>query len=76
MFVVYGRDDCKYCRMSKKALVLTNEDFVYVSLEDKPNIREELREQGFETIPAIFYQDGPLGGYDQLHGWITEKYLK
>lgn len=76
MFVVYGREDCKYCRKAKKALELVKEEFTYVPLEGRDEVREELRKQGFETIPAIFFQDEPLGGYDQLHEWITEKYLK
>jgi len=75
MFVVYGREDCKYCRKAKKALELVGEKFRYIPLEDLDEVREELRVKGFETIPAIFYQDEVLGGYDQLHEWITEKYL-
>jgi len=75
MFVVYGREDCKYCRKAKKALELMKEPFDYISLEGKEITREELRSQGFETIPAIFLDGEVLGGYDELHEWITVKYL-
>lgn len=75
MFVVYGREDCKYCRKAKKALELVKEPFEYVPLEDKDVVREELRLQGFATIPAIFLNGEVIGGYDELHEWVTEKYL-
>ncbi len=75
MFVVYGREDCKYCRKAKKALELVKEPFNYVPLEGREETREELMLQGFATIPAIFLNEEVIGGYDELHDWITIKYL-
>lgn len=75
MFTVYGREDCSYCRKAKSALNEYDVKFNYISLEDKPELREDLRSQGFDTIPAIFLDGKELGGYEELEAWMVDNLL-
>lgn len=75
MFTVYGREDCSYCRKAKNALIEYDVAFDYIPLEDKPELREELRSQGFDTIPAIFLYNEELGGYEELEAWMVDNLL-
>ena len=75
MFTVYGREDCSYCRKSKNALIEYDVVFNYIPLEGKPDLREELRSQGFDTIPAIFLDGKKIGGYVELESWMVDNFL-
>lgn len=75
MFTVYGREDCSYCRKAKNALNEYNVKFNYIPLEGEPDLREDLRSQGFDTIPAIFLNGKELGGYEELEAWMVDNLL-
>lgn len=68
-YIVYGRSNCPAC---KSALELIPEA-VYVDIEKHPDEKKYLQEQGFTTIPVIYYTTTTLiGGYTDLVAYLEE----
>lgn len=65
---IYGTEFCAYCtaaRMLLKKKGLTYDD-ILVSRD--PGARQEMeRRSGRRSVPQIFIDDKPLGGYDELY---------
>lgn len=65
--VVYTTEVCPYCRMAKELLTTKGVAFeeIRVDLDDKK--REQMvRLSGRRTVPQIFINEQPVGGYDDL----------
>ena len=66
--VIYGTEFCSYCtaaRMLLKKKGLDYED-VLVSGDDEKR-REMEAKSGGRTVPQIFINDEPIGGFDELY---------
>ena len=66
--VIYGTEFCSYCtaaRMLLKKKGLNYED-VLIS-QDNEKRREMERLSGGRTVPQIFIDDKPIGGFDELY---------
>lgn len=71
--VVYGTETCPYCtaaRMLLKKKGLDYED-ILVSRDDEKRAEME-RRSGGHTVPQIFINDEPVGGFDELYALDRE----
>jgi glutaredoxin len=69
MITVYSKNNCPFCDRAKALLESKDIPFTVIKMEDEPNAREFLLEQGLRSVPQIF-KDGVLlpGGYQGLAG--------
>lgn len=79
MLTVYSRNNCTFCDRAKTLLESKGVAYNVVNIEDQPDAREFLIDQGLRSVPQIF--DGSTllpGGYQGLAGkpeefWTTIK---
>jgi len=69
MITVYSKNNCPFCDRAKALLESKGIPFKTVMMEDTPDAREFLMDQGLRSVPQIF-KDGVLlpGGYQGLAG--------
>lgn len=79
MLTVYSKNNCSFCDRAKTLLESKGVAYNVVNIEDQPEAREFLIDQGLRSVPQIF--DGSTllpGGYQGLAGkpeefWTTIK---
>lgn len=66
--VVYGRVVCPYCERAQDLLKGLNIPFTYVDMTGDPDLHEQVfaRANGARTVPQIFIDGHPVGGYSEL----------
>lgn len=65
--VIYTTSYCPYCSAAKALLRSKNIQFVEVDVTDNPARRAEMeRLSSRKTVPQIFVDDKPIGGYDDV----------
>ncbi|MGH7198433.1 MAG: glutaredoxin 3 [Candidatus Omnitrophota bacterium] len=66
--VIYTTRNCSYCAAAKKLLVSKKVDFEEIDVMNDDAMRKKLVEitGGRETVPQIFVDGKPVGGYDDL----------
>ncbi len=65
--VVYTTRYCPYCRLAKEFLTSKNVVFREVDVSEDDVMREKLvKMSGQETVPQIFADGRPVGGYEEL----------
>lgn len=69
-WVVFGRKACPWCDKVKDLLTLYQIPFYYYDI-DIHNLRDELKRNGFNTVPQVFRNGRNIGGYE-----ATEKFLE
>ena len=77
MLTVYSKNNCPFCVQAKNLLKLKNIAFEEINIEQNPEARKFVLEQGHRTVPQI-YKDGQLfveGGFQGLSK-LTEEQLK
>ena len=69
MITVYSKNNCPFCDRAKALLESKGIPFKTVMMEETPDAREFLMDQGLRSVPQIF-KDGVLlpGGYQGLAG--------
>jgi glutaredoxin len=69
MITIYSKNNCPFCDRAKALLESKDIPFTVIKMEDQPEAREFLMEQGLRSVPQIF-KDGVLlpGGYQGLAG--------
>jgi glutaredoxin len=79
MITVYSKNNCPFCDRAKALLESKGVEYTVVNIEEAPEARELLVDQGLRSVPQIF-NDGVLlaGGYQGLAGrpeefWTTLK---
>jgi len=67
MITVYSKNNCPFCDRAKALLESKGIPFKVIKMEDEPEAREFLVDQGLRSVPQIF-KDGILlpGGYQGL----------
>ena len=67
MLTVYSKNNCPFCDRAKALLESKGVPFKVIKMEDEPEAREFLVDQGLRSVPQIF-KDGILlpGGYQGL----------
>lgn len=65
---IYGTTYCGYCRRAEDLLRRKGIAFDYIDVTNDPDARVELIERGDgrRTVPVIFIDDEPIGGYQEL----------
>lgn len=71
--VVYSKDYCPYCVKAKNLLAKKGVEFEEIDITHDPKKQEEMlaKSEGRRTVPQIFINDAPIGGYDDLHALDT-----
>lgn len=65
--VVYSKDYCPYCRMAKELLTAKNVAFTEIRVDqDAAQLEKMIQMSQRRTVPQIFINDKPIGGYDDL----------
>ena len=69
MITVYSKNNCPFCDRATALLESKNIPFKVIKMEDEPDARGFLMDQGLRSVPQIF-KDGVLlpGGYQGLAG--------
>jgi glutaredoxin len=69
MITVYSKNNCPFCDRAKALLESKEIPFQVIKMEDDPDARDFLMDQGLRSVPQIF-KDGVLlpGGYQGLAG--------
>ena len=67
MITVYSKNNCPFCDRAKALLESKGVPFKVIKMEDTPEAREFLVDQGLRSVPQIF-KDGVLlpGGFQGL----------
>lgn len=65
--VMYTKEDCPYCDMAKTLLKARHVNFEEIRVDLDESKREEMMQLSQRrTVPQIFINDQPIGGYDDL----------
>ena len=65
--VVYTKESCPYCMMAKQLLASRNITFDEIRIDlDETKLDEMIRLSNRRTVPQIFINDQPIGGYADL----------
>jgi glutaredoxin 3 len=66
--ILYTTDFCSYCRAAKQLLLRKGLDFEEVDVGADHELRIQMvrRAGGRRTVPQIFIDDHPIGGYLEL----------
>jgi glutaredoxin-like protein NrdH len=65
MVVVYTKNNCQRCRMTKRSLTAKGVDFDEVNVEDEPSAADRLRDMGFREMPIV----DETGAGDKAEMW-------
>ena len=66
--IVYSADYCPYCVRAKDLLQRKGISFEEIHVDEDPQKREEMiQKSGRMTVPQIFINDKPIGGFDDLY---------
>lgn len=65
--VLYTKAHCPYCDFAKELLHSKKASFEEIRIDLHPNKRTEMETRsGRRTVPQIFINDQPIGGFDDL----------
>lgn len=69
MLTVYSKNNCPFCDRAKSLLESRGVVYNVINIEDQPEAREFLIDQGLRSVPQIFNGTTLLqGGYQGLAG--------
>lgn len=54
---LYSKNNCPQCMMTKKFLAEKGVDFVEVNIDNEPQYIDQLKAQGFQSVPVITTND-------------------
>ena len=77
MLTIYSKNNCPFCVRTKSFLESKNIQFQEIKIDEDPDARQFILDQGHRTVPQI-YKDGKVfveGGYPGLSK-LTEDQLK
>ncbi len=65
--IVYSSKNCPYCVSAKELLNRKNIPFEEVRVDENPDeLAKMMTLSGRRTVPQIFINDKPIGGFDDL----------
>jgi glutaredoxin 3 len=65
--IIYTSENCPYCRLAKELLLAHCASFEEIRIDLDEKKREEMvRLSNRRTVPQIFINDQPIGGYNDL----------
>lgn len=67
--VVYTKSYCPYCAAAKRLLSGKKVSFQEIDVTDKADLQADIaKRSGQQTVPQIFINDRPIGGFQELSG--------
>lgn len=74
-FVVYTKSGCCFCEKTIDLLRDYEENYVKVDLGNSPDLIKSFKEDGFKTVPQIYFVSNNnieyIGGYLKLVDWLN-----
>lgn len=65
--VIYTTRLCPYCLLARRLLEANGVVYEEIAIDDDVSLRDEVTQRsGQRTVPQIFVDDRPIGGYSQL----------
>lgn len=65
--IMYTKEPCPYCRLAKELLNAKQVAFKEIRVDHDPaELEKMIRLSNRRTVPQIFINDQPIGGYDDL----------
>ena len=66
--IIYTKENCPYCRMAKDLLSARQVSYEEIRIDLDDHKRDEMirLSNNRRTVPQIFINDQPIGGYDDL----------
>ncbi len=65
--IVYTTDYCAFCRHAKALLKSKGVDFEEIDISQDEALQEKVwRSSGRKTVPQIFVDGRPLGGFEEI----------
>ena len=61
---------CGYCVKAKSVLKNKGLDFEEINIEEKPEAREFVINEGHRTMPQIYVDGNSIGGYNELLKYV------
>ena len=68
--VVYSKNMCGYCVKAKSVLKNKGLEFEEINIEEKPEAREFVINEGHRTMPQIYIDGNSIGGYNELLKYV------
>ena len=66
--VLYGTAFCPYCLAARMLLKKKGVDFEDISVSGDDGLRNKMEQlSGGRTVPQIFIDDKPIGGFDDMN---------
>lgn len=66
--VIYGTEFCSYCAAARMLLKKKGLDYEDILVSQDNELRRKMeRLSGGRTVPQIFINDEPIGGFDDLY---------
>lgn len=70
--VMYSSANCSYCKRAKALLDQKGVNYTEIRIDLEPSRMQEMIERsGRRTVPQIFIDHQPVGGFDDL--WALDK---
>ena len=64
---MYSSMLCPFCAMAKRLLASKDVDYEHIGVDGRPGKRREMIERsGRHTVPQVFIDGQPVGGYDDI----------
>lgn len=71
--VIYQTPQCSYCTRAKQLLDRKGVAYTLIDVSrDEPAREEMIRRSGRYTVPQIFIDDQPVGGFDDIYALERE----
>lgn len=65
--IIYTKDCCPFCRYAKALLRSKDVDFREIDVTHHEHLQDEMRRlSGRWTVPQVFIDGKPVGGFDEL----------
>jgi glutaredoxin 3 len=66
--IIYGTEFCPYCTAARMLLKKKGVNFEDILVSGDNELRQKMeRLSGGRTVPQIFFDDKPIGGFDDLY---------
>jgi glutaredoxin len=77
LFTIYTTSafECPWCIRVKELLNIYGFDFYELDINN-PRLKKEFLEQGFKTVPQVFFEDKHIGGYETTKDWVRNKFFE
>jgi glutaredoxin 3 len=65
---IYGSETCSFCMAARMLLKKKGLDYEDIPIGGDEELRRKIEElSGQRTVPQIFIDDRPIGGFDELY---------